>query len=199
MREYRVKVSVTNNLLLTAIENAGFSSQAEFARSADISSQTLNALVGLRVPPIGVGGSFSPLANKIMEALNALPTELWTEEQLTMALPKSSSTGTLNIGQLTQLQNRMTVNQIEHDPSESAEKSLIAKKVQEILEGLTPRERKVIQLRFGMDECEEHTYEEIGTMFDLTRERVRQIEAKALRKIKEMNYKGKLKLGEIIE
>ncbi len=194
MNEYRVKVSVTNNLLLNAIENVGFKNQAEFARNFDISPQALNALIGLRVPPINKGGSFSELANKVMEALGAIPTELWTEEQLTMALPKSSSTGTLDIKQLTQLQNRMTVNEIEYDPSEKLDQSLIAKKVQEVLEGLTTKERKILTLRYGMDGCEEHTLEEVAKIFDLTRERIRQIEGKALRKLYTKQRLGEVEL-----
>jgi len=194
MNEYRVKVSVTNNLLLNAIENAGFSSQAEFARSADISPQTLNALVGLRVPPIGASGSFTALANKVMEALGALPTELWTEEQLTMALPKSSSTGTLDIKQLTQLQNRMTVNEIEYDPSEKLDQFFISKKIREVLQGLTRKERKILNLRYGLDGSEEYTTEEVAKMFELSRERIRQIEEKALMKINARQQLGQIDL-----
>jgi len=192
MNEYRVKISVSNNLLRTAIEKAGFKSQADFARTNDISHQSLNALIGLRFPPINVDGSFSVLANRVMEALDALPTELWTEEQLTMALPKSSSTGFFGAKQLTALQNRMTVNQIEHDVEDDVDKNLLKNKVNEILKTLTPRENKVIKLRFGLDGCEEHTYEEIGTMFDLTRERIRQIEMKAMRSIKGADYRGEI-------
>jgi RNA polymerase sigma factor (sigma-70 family) len=192
MNEYRVRISVSNNLLRTAIEKAGFKSQADFARNADINPQHLNALIGLRFPPINVDGSFSVLANRVMEALDALPTELWTEEQLTMALPKSSSIGFFGAKQLTALQNRMTVNQIEHDVEDDVDKNLLKNKVNEILKTLTPRENKVIKLRFGLDGCEEHTYEEIGTMFDLTRERIRQIEMKAMRSIKGADYRGEI-------
>jgi len=192
MNEYRVKISVSNNLLRTAIEKAGFKSQADFARTNDISQQNLNALIGLRFPPINTDGSFSVLASRVMEALDALPTELWTEEQLTMALPKSSSTGFFGAKHLMALQNRMTVNQIEHDVEDDVDKNLLKNKVNEILETLTPREKKVIKLRFGLDGCDEHTYEEIGTMFDLTRERIRQIEMKAMRSIKGADYRGEI-------
>ena len=192
MHEYRVRISVSNNLLRTAIEKAGFKSQADFARTNDINQQHLNALIGLRFPPINTDGSFSVLANRIMEALDALPTELWTEEQLTMALPKSSSTGSFDAKQLAQLQNRMTVNQIEHDVEDDVDKNMLKNKVNEILEVLTPRENKVIKLRFGLDGCEEHTLEELAKIFDLTRERIRQIEMKALRSIKRADYIGEI-------
>ena len=57
-------------------------------------------------------------------------------------------------------------------------------KIMEVVDSLTPRERKVLILRFGLDGCKEHTLEEIGPMFEVGKERIRQIEAKALRKLK---------------
>jgi len=54
-----------------------------------------------------------------------------------------------------------------------------------ILEGLTPREAKVLRMRFGIDMNTDHTLEEVGKQFDVTRERIRQIEAKALRKLRQ--------------
>jgi RNA polymerase primary sigma factor len=54
----------------------------------------------------------------------------------------------------------------------------------EILAGLTPREAKVLQMRFGIEMNTDHTLEEVGKQFEVTRERIRQIEAKALRKLR---------------
>jgi len=56
--------------------------------------------------------------------------------------------------------------------------------VQGVLSGLTPREAKVLRMRFGIDMNTDHTLEEVGKQFDVTRERIRQIEAKALRKLR---------------
>jgi len=56
--------------------------------------------------------------------------------------------------------------------------------VQGVLAGLTPREAKVLRMRFGIDMNTDHTLEEVGKQFDVTRERIRQIEAKALRKLR---------------
>ncbi|MDE0856818.1 MAG: sigma-70 family RNA polymerase sigma factor, partial [Nevskia sp.] len=54
----------------------------------------------------------------------------------------------------------------------------------QILASLTPREAKVLRMRFGIDMNTDHTLEEVGKQFDVTRERIRQIEAKALRKLR---------------
>jgi RNA polymerase primary sigma factor len=63
----------------------------------------------------------------------------------------------------------------------------------EILSSLTPREAKVLRMRFGIDMNTDHTLEEVGQQFDVTRERIRQIEAKALRKLRHPTRSGKLK------
>ncbi len=69
-------------------------------------------------------------------------------------------------------------------PLETATNSSLAEVVREVLAGLTPREAKVIRMRFGIDMNTDHTLEEVGKQFDVTRERIRQIEAKALRKLR---------------
>ena len=60
----------------------------------------------------------------------------------------------------------------------------------EILASLTPREAKVLRMRFGIDMNTDHTLEEVGKQFDVTRERIRQIEAKALRKLRHPSQIG---------
>ena len=61
------------------------------------------------------------------------------------------------------------------------------------LDGLTPREAKVLRMRFGIDMNTDHTLEEVGKQFDVTRERIRQIEAKALRKLRHPSRSDQLK------
>ena len=65
--------------------------------------------------------------------------------------------------------------------------------VRGVLESLTPREEKVLKMRFGIDERTDHTLEEVGQNFSVTRERIRQIEAKALRKFRHPSRCKKLK------
>ena len=65
--------------------------------------------------------------------------------------------------------------------------------VKEVLYSLTPREAKVLRMRFGVEMATDHTLEEVGKQFDVTRERIRQIEAKALRKLRHPSRSDKLK------
>ncbi|UOO93333.1 RNA polymerase sigma factor RpoD [Vitreoscilla stercoraria] len=78
-------------------------------------------------------------------------------------------------------------------PSDAAMYSGLREVTKEVLESLTPREAKVLRMRFGIDMNTDHTLEEVGKQFDVTRERIRQIEAKALRKLRHPTRSERLK------
>jgi len=78
-------------------------------------------------------------------------------------------------------------------PVDMATTEGLKKSTLEILESLTPREAKVLRMRFGIDMNTDHTLEEVGKQFDVTRERIRQIEAKALRKLRHPTRSDKLR------
>ncbi|MCZ6802509.1 MAG: RNA polymerase sigma factor RpoD [Proteobacteria bacterium] len=78
-------------------------------------------------------------------------------------------------------------------PSDSAGFEGLRRTTREALEGLTPREAKVLRMRFGINMNTDHTLEEVGKQFDVTRERIRQIEAKALRKLRHPSRSDELK------
>ena len=78
-------------------------------------------------------------------------------------------------------------------PDDAAVYASLSNVTSEILEGLTPREAKVLRMRFGIEMNTDHTLEEVGKQFDVTRERIRQIEAKALRKLRHPTRSERLK------
>jgi len=78
-------------------------------------------------------------------------------------------------------------------PAEAASFTLLKEQLIEVLDTLTPREEKVLRLRFGLDDGRARTLEEVGKEFNVTRERIRQIEAKALRKLRHPSRSKKLK------
>ena len=78
-------------------------------------------------------------------------------------------------------------------PAEVASNAMMREQLQEVLHTLTPRKEKVIRLRFGLEDGQAHTLEEVGKEFNVTRERIRQIEAKALRKIRHPGRSKKLR------
>ncbi|HNX62829.1 MAG TPA: RNA polymerase sigma factor RpoD [Candidatus Limiplasma sp.] len=78
-------------------------------------------------------------------------------------------------------------------PAEAASFTLMKEQLLDVLDTLTPREEKVLRLRFGLDDGHQRTLEEVGRVFKVTRERIRQIEAKALRKLRHPSRSKKLK------
>jgi RNA polymerase primary sigma factor len=78
-------------------------------------------------------------------------------------------------------------------PLEAAMQAGLRDVVKDILDSLTPREAKVLRMRFGIEMSTDHTLEEVGKQFDVTRERIRQIEAKAIRKLKHPSRSDKLR------
>ena len=78
-------------------------------------------------------------------------------------------------------------------PAEAASFFLLREQLDDVLNTLTPREKKVLQLRFGLNDGRSRTLEEVGNVFGVTRERIRQIEAKALRKLRHPSRSKKLK------
>ena len=186
LSEYRVRVTVRNNLILTAIENAGYKNISAFCKGSDIPPTTLNTLIAMKVPPLMSSGEFSKPAKSLMEALCALPTELWTSEQLTMKLKRNTSEMALN---LSGMQSALGIHADEamllltQSPEEVLNTKDVSTLIEEALNTITPKEAKVLRMRFGIG-CEEHTLEEVGACLDLSKERVRQIEVKAMRKLK---------------
>ncbi len=78
-------------------------------------------------------------------------------------------------------------------PADVASRQLLKEQIEEVLNTLTPREQRVLQLRFGLEDGRSRTLEEVGKEFSVTRERIRQIEAKALRKLRHPSRSRKLK------
>ena len=77
-------------------------------------------------------------------------------------------------------------------PEESATGQLLKEQVRDMLSALTEREQKILKLRFGLEDGKSHTLEEVGQEFSVTRERIRQIEAKALAKLRKHRDAKKL-------
>jgi RNA polymerase primary sigma factor len=78
-------------------------------------------------------------------------------------------------------------------PQDAASETMLREQLNDIMKTLTPREAKVLRLRFGLDDGKARTLEEVGKTFHVTRERIRQIEAKALRKLRHPSRSKKLR------
>jgi RNA polymerase sigma factor (sigma-70 family) len=185
MEEYNVKVTVRNNLILQAIKNFGYTNLNNFAKSTGVSITGLYSLVNLMEPPIGVKGEFIKTAKELMEVLGACPSELWTDEQLTLRLDSNRTERVMSKEalQITLQSSARSLIGLDYPEQEMVEVEMV-KIVQDKLDSLTPREAEILRLRFGFDGGIGHTLEEVGAKFKVTRERIRHIEAHALRKLR---------------
>ena len=194
VNEYRVKVTVKNNLILTAIEKAGYKTMAAFCREAGMTQTALGSLISMKSPPLTVMGEFSEGAKKLMEVLCLAPTDLWTSEQLTLRLKRNFYETEVN---LDGMRAALGVNAedalllVAPSPEDLAAEKDILPLIEDQLTSLTPREGKVLRLRYGIG-CPEHTLEETGQVLEVTKERIRQIEASAMRKLKYSQRRGVL-------
>jgi RNA polymerase sigma factor (sigma-70 family) len=187
MNEYRLKIKIQNNLLVSAIETAGYATPAAFGRAANVAPTSISRIVSMKDSPINKStGAFTVDARKIMDCLGALPEDLWTDEQLTLELKTNAAQTSIGRRELAALLARNTGEEVEvlPAPEDAVAARELREKIAEILDTITPREAKVIRLRFGLDDGKERTLEEIGGIIEASRERVRQIEDKALRKLK---------------
>jgi len=167
--------------LLSAIEAQGYTSVAEFERACELGSGSINNLVAMREAPILQSGEFSQKAKLVMEVLGAAPTDLWTEQQLTIKLKTNSGERAIDANLVQHLLEQKNRNDYLPSPEDlllAAETSAI---VNEVLGTLKPREKEVLHERFS----NESTYEQVGKIHGVHKERVRQIEAKALRKLRD--------------
>jgi RNA polymerase primary sigma factor len=78
-------------------------------------------------------------------------------------------------------------------PAETVAQKMLTEELGEILDQLTPREARILRLRYGLQDGESRTLKEVGEMFGLSRERIRQLEKEALRKLRHPNFAGHLR------
>ena len=174
-KDYRVTVRVKNNNILKLIEAKGVS-VAKVAEDIGMSYTTLLRYIQLRDSPIDAKGTLKLSAQKICVYFGVLVEEVWSLEQLT---PIESNTRELEFSyhELTRLENIS-------DPILNLENDQLKEVIDFTLDTkLTPRESNVLKLRFGF-EGDPLSLEQVGDVIGVTRERVRQIEAKALRKLR---------------
>jgi RNA polymerase primary sigma factor len=123
-----------------------------------------------------------PLAEEIaqemdMEVAKVRHIQKITQEAVSLESPVGDSDEDSTLGELIEDEKTLL-------PSQVAAQQLLRDQIRDILKDLSPREQKILQMRFGLEDGAMHTLEEVGKEFGVTRERIRQIEAKALDKIR---------------
>ena len=116
---------------------------------------------------------------KLCDYVNKMPLDLFSVEQI---VPLKTNTAELDMS-IDEVEMLMLPASERHDPELLLAHTQSNVALRNALETLTPRETKLLKLRFGID-CDAHTYEELGGIFSVSKERVRQLEAHALRKLR---------------
>ena len=183
MKDYRITVKVRNNRLLKAIEDAGGSPGNKWCEANGLGYARVNSLINMTSSPLTAEGDLFPDAARLCEILGKLPEDLWSNEQL-YPLERNFSEMEMDHAQVVAM---LPAEQQFYLPDFSGiEQAQTKALVTQALSTLTSREQEVIGMRFEDD----LTYEECARRLDVTRERIRQIEAKAMRKLRHPSRVG---------
>lgn len=186
-REFRVAMRLYNNRMAEIREAHGWS-QRHASAACGVSESAWNALESLRASPLawtGAGATrvlaWSRVALAVATALEVEPGWLWPEAVIQVHGGKKS----LKVGAAEAMALMGSV--------QSPEIHALGVETRKLLATLTPREEKVIRMRFGIGEKSDHTAEEVGQDFGVTSGRIRQIEIRALRKLRQPSRSKRLK------
>jgi RNA polymerase sigma factor (sigma-70 family) len=192
-KEYKIKVSVKNNLILKAIAAAGYKNVNEFAKFNDLNANSITSLIRFSQSVYLKNGEISKAAQTLLDALDLMLEDLWTPEQLNLKIDKNYVERELEQSELNMLTHEMKFLPSAESEFESKEfKKFINSLLNDSIITLTEKEQKVLKMRFGLDGNEEHTLESISQKMSVTRERIRQIESKALRKMRHPSKSNKI-------
>ena len=167
-KDFNIKVTVRNGRLLNAIRKR-YESVADLARQMGRSPTNINPLVTMTVKPISEKG-WTDLALDVAAMVGEDPEDLWPKYMREIKLKRATAEVSMDLD---------SVKQIMADGSSEKSLSQISA-IKKLSENLTSREERILQLRW----IEDHTLEECGKIFGVSKERIRHIEAKVFRKMK---------------
>ncbi len=181
VQEIRIEMRMRNNILYRAIFDKWPSVQV-FCRKYELDAGVVGKLLNLKCSPLNKHGEFRSICKRLaaiffMECQELFPLHLYTGQNPQVAIEVSFAELPRGTATLLQIPAPMTV----EDELDRAE---CAQAIEDILKTLTLRQRQVLHLRFGLEDGQERTLKEVGDVLRLTPERVRQIEASGLRRLR---------------
>lgn len=180
MKDYRLEIKIKNNYLFTKMQEYGIKNAAQLAEAIGSNPTSISRYLNLLVPAYEKNGRLTKIAKKLCDFFSCSVEELFPAEHLENALDKNIVVTEKNKHEL--LPSRMLET---NDPSIALIEQEVAQGVNQVIsKALNVKEQKVIALRFGLEDEKPHTLDQVGELFGVSRERIRQIEAKALRKLR---------------
>ena len=177
MKDYLVTITVKNNVLLQAMRDNGIFTATELSRQSGVNQQVIGCYLNLKATPTYENGIFKSTVIKISKTLKRLPEDLFPPQHLMKKLDKNKVSVELDLIDVENI--------IEYkNPDELLEFKEMKSAIALSLSMLSEREKSVLEYRTGLNGAEEKTLEECGDIFGITRQRVRQIEGRAYRKLR---------------
>jgi DNA-binding CsgD family transcriptional regulator len=188
-KDYILQVRIKNGPLMRAMRIRGFKNMAALAEACGLRPTSIHRYFSLTKAPLTKTGKWSPTVLKLAAILRLPPASLFPEQHIDRVLAKNSGEVEVSREELILL--------MAPDPEPSPEERLLTNQLhaqlKTALQGLTPRQERVLRLRFGLDDGNEKTLAEVGGLFGVTGQTIRQIEAKAIRKLRRAKpYSGRL-------
>jgi RNA polymerase sigma factor (sigma-70 family) len=175
-KDYYLTITVKNNLLLRMMEAHGIPTAAELSRQSGVDQSTIGRYLRLLSPAYAPCGGLYRNAERLCSFFKCLPDHIFPEEHLYTPLETNTSSVEVSMEELKSIPGLV---------SSSPETVLISAEVDNALDtalnSLTARQQGVVRMRYGLLDGKEYTYKEIGEKYDVSVERARQIERKALR------------------
>jgi len=180
MKDYRLEIKIKNNYLYEKMQEYGISTASELARVVGLGPSVIGDILNLKVTPYTNKGTVRSSIQCLCDFFSCNPEDLFPAQHIFDPLTVNQGAIQANIGEL------MSSNLLEsaHNPDLLVEITEQKEAIEKTLDQLTLREKKVLELRFGLGEEAECTLKEVGIKLGVKAERIRQIEAKALRKLR---------------
>ncbi len=183
-KDYRLEIKVKNGPFLRALEGAGYATVGEFCRLTAENTSTIALIANLKASGRTKLGEWRPYVLRVAELLNTLPEDLFPPQHIDSPLAKNRTVIDIDLVEMEQLVGARADEALGYEnPDDIIQRADISKLLDGALETLTDREQGIIRSRFGIG-CDPMTLGEIGDEQNVGKECIRQIEAKALRKLK---------------
>ena len=181
--DYVVQLRVKNGPMLRAMRRAGYATAADLCRATGVTNTELGRYLNLRMAPILACGDWRPGVVKIAEALNTMPEDLFPAQHIRRAFDRNTAEFEMSIDDIAALPGSVQAMLEHRTPEDAAIGDDLRRALIGSLGTLKDRDRAVIEARFGLYGPAE-TYRQIAARISTTPERVRQIENRALRRLR---------------
>jgi RNA polymerase sigma factor (sigma-70 family) len=189
--DYLVEIKIKNNWLMKKIKEKGYENGNQFAKAHSLQPTMVNSYLSFKEAPYNKKGEWRHSFIRISEALRCLPEDICPPQHLEKVLKKNKSTFEASLNDIS---GYLTGNQ---DTAMPAIERIVREEdfsgISSALQALTPREERVIRCRFGMTSDGEMTLADVGQQLGVSPTRIRDIEARALRKLRHPTRVGDLR------